>query len=54
VRRLIAALYVETAGSFYGLTGVDAWEEQRDARLYPGAHPERAFTLLAEIAEFYP
>lgn len=35
----IAALYVETNGSYYGLPGVDPWDEQRDARRYPGPHP---------------
>jgi hypothetical protein len=37
--RPIAALYVETGGSYYGLPGVDPWDERRDARLYPGPHP---------------
>jgi hypothetical protein len=37
--RQIAALYVETGGSYYGLPGVDPWDEARDARLYDGPHP---------------
>lgn len=36
---MIAALYVQTGGSYYGLDGVDPWDEKRDARLYPGPHP---------------
>jgi len=36
---LVAALYVETNGIYYGLDGVDPWDEQRDARLYDGPHP---------------
>ena len=36
---LIAALYVETGGGYYGLEDVDPWDEVRDARLYPGPHP---------------
>lgn len=41
---MIAALYVERDGCYYGLPGVDAWDESRDARLYAGpwsvvAHP---------------
>jgi hypothetical protein len=36
---MIAALYVETGGSYYGLAGVDPWDEARDARKYPGPHP---------------
>lgn len=35
----IAALYVETCGSYYGLPDVDPWDETRDARLYDGPHP---------------
>lgn len=35
----IAALYVETDGVYYGLAGVDPWDETRDARLYRGPHP---------------
>lgn len=35
----IAALYVETDGSYYGLPGVEPWDEARDARQYPGPHP---------------
>lgn len=36
---MIAALYVETDGAYYGLEGVDPWDEARDARLYDGPHP---------------
>lgn len=36
---MIAALYVETDGAYYGLPGVDPWDETRDARLYAGPHP---------------
>lgn len=35
----IAALYVRTNGCYFGLLGVDAWDEKRDARKYPGPHP---------------
>jgi hypothetical protein len=37
--RTIAALYVQRGGSYYGLDGVDPWDEERDARLYSGPHP---------------
>lgn len=37
--KTIAALYVQRGGSYYGLEGVDPWDEERDARLYPGPHP---------------
>lgn len=41
---MIAALYVATGGCYFGLEGVDPWDEKRDARLYDGpntvvAHP---------------
>lgn len=36
---MIAALYVETDGAYFGLPGVDPWDEKRDARLYHGPHP---------------
>jgi hypothetical protein len=36
---VIAALYVQRGGSYYGLDGVDPWDEERDARLYSGPHP---------------
>ncbi len=38
-RRPIAALYVQTNGAYFGLTGVDTWDEARDARLYSGPNP---------------
>jgi hypothetical protein len=36
---MIAALYVETDGAYFGLPGVDPWDEARDARKYAGPHP---------------
>lgn len=35
----VAALFVETGGCYYGLPGVDPWDEARDARNYRGPHP---------------
>lgn len=37
--RTIAALYVETDGAYYGVPGVEPWDEVRDARQYPGPYP---------------
>jgi hypothetical protein len=37
--RKVAALYVETGGCYFGLPGMDAWDEARDARLYAGPYP---------------
>lgn len=36
---MIAALFVETDGCYFGLDGVDAWDVGRDARQYAGPHP---------------
>jgi hypothetical protein len=35
----IAALYVETGGSYSNLANVDPWDEPRDARRYAGPFP---------------
>lgn len=35
---MIAALFVETNGCYFGLEGVDPWDEARDARTYCGPH----------------
>lgn len=35
---MIAALFVETDGAYYGIEDVDPWNEERDARLYAGPH----------------
>lgn len=36
---MIAALFVEKNGVYYGLPDVDPWDKDRDARLYDGPHP---------------
>lgn len=36
---IIAALFVETCGCYFGLPGVDPWDKQRDARRYAGPYP---------------
>ena len=52
---MIAALYVQKNGAYYGIDGVDPWDEERDARLYDGpwpvvAHPPcNHWSLLAFI-----
>ncbi|TRD03817.1 hypothetical protein FJV76_14370 [Mesorhizobium sp. WSM4303] len=35
----VAALFVETGGSYFGLPGVDPWDRVRDARQYRGPFP---------------
>ena len=36
---MVAALFVETGGCYFGLPDVDPWDQARDARLYPGPYP---------------
>lgn len=36
---MIAALYVETGGVYFGRPEVDPWDLARDAKLYGGPHP---------------
>ena len=36
---MIAALFVQTGGCYFGLEGVDPWDEKRDARKYAGPWP---------------
>lgn len=36
---MIAALYVETDGCYFGQAGIDPWDEARDARKYAGPWP---------------
>ena len=54
---MIAALFVETNGCYFGLPGVDPWDAKRDARLYAGpwpvvAHPPCArWCRLAGLVE---
>lgn len=37
--RTVAALFVETGGTYFGLPGVEPWDEYRDARTYNGPYP---------------
>jgi hypothetical protein len=40
----VAALFVERGGAYWKLEGVDPWDRERDARLYPGPYPAVAHT----------
>lgn len=54
---MIAALFVQKNGCYFGLEGVEPWDEARDARLYAGpwpvvAHPPCArWCRLAGLVE---
>lgn len=49
----IAALYVEPAGAYQGIPGVDCWDEYRDARLYPGPYPVVAHSPCQRWGKFW-
>jgi hypothetical protein len=50
---MIAALYVETDGCYFGLDGVDPWDLGRDARLYAGPHPVVAHPPCQRWGKFW-
>jgi hypothetical protein len=50
---LIAALYVKTGGSYFGLPDVDPWDEARDARVYAGPHPVIAHPPCQRWGKFW-
>ena len=35
----VSALFVAKGGCYFGIPGIDPWDEARDARLYAGPHP---------------
>ena len=50
---MIAALYVETDGAYFGLDGVDPWDEPRDARRYAGPWPVVAHPPCQRWSRFW-
>ena len=50
---MIAALYVETGGCYFGLPDVDPWDEARDARQYAGPHPVVAHPPCQRWGKFW-
>lgn len=50
----VAALYVERGGAYYGLPDVDPWDQERDARRYPGPHPVVAHPPCERWGSFWP
>ena len=49
----VAALYVATDGCYFGLDGVDPWDETRDAREYAGPHPVVAHPPCARWGRYW-
>lgn len=50
---MISALFVETDGCYFGLTGIDPWDENRDARTYRGPHPVIAHPPCQRWGKFW-
>lgn len=51
---VIAALFVEATGSYAGLSGVDLWDRERDARGYAGPHAVVAHPPCARWCQLAP
>jgi hypothetical protein len=49
----VAALYVQTGGAYFGVEGVDPWDEERDARTYAGPHPVVAHPPCARWGRYW-
>lgn len=49
----IAALYVKSEGAYYGIPGVDPWDEKRDARKYKGPYPVVAHPPCQRWGKFW-
>lgn len=50
---MIAALYVQRGGCYYGLPHVDPWDQARDARTYAGPWPVVAHPPCERWGKFY-
>jgi hypothetical protein len=50
---IIAALFVARGGVYWGLPGVDPWDEERDARTYPGPFPVVAHPPCARWGRYW-
>lgn len=50
---MIAALFVETDGCYFGLPNVEPWDRSRDARTYAGPHPVVAHPPCKRWGRFF-
>lgn len=51
---MIAALFVQKNGVYFGLDGVDPWDLERDARKYAGPHPVVAHPPCERWGRYWP
>lgn len=49
----VAALFVETGGCYFNLPEIDAWDIERDARLYDGPYPVIAHPPCQRWGKFW-
>lgn len=49
----VAALFVESGGCYFGVPGVDPWDEKRDARAYDGPDPVVAHPPCQRWGKFW-
>ena len=49
----LAALFVKTNGAYFGISGVDPWDELRDARYYTGSLPVVAHPPCQRWGKFW-
>jgi hypothetical protein len=49
----VAALYVQSGGTYFGLPHVDPWDERRDARKYDGPNPVVAHPPCQRWGKFW-
>ena len=50
---MIAALFVEPSGAYFGVPGIDPWDERRDARNYKGPYPVIAHPPCQRWGKFW-
>ena len=50
---MVAALFVKTDGAYFGVPGVDPWDEMRDARKYQGSLPVVAHPPCQRWGKFW-
>lgn len=50
---MIAALFVDRRGPYFSIPGVDPWDRERDATVYPGPFPVIAHPSCAAWGRFH-